>query len=108
MLVRGEGRQRDQYENHVLVEHDEEEVEELELPGVHLGTKNGPSVVLEAGVAAFAREIEGESRSPHQHDDAHQIQSGVREIRESREHPRVDHRHHGPQSIHPREICGDK
>ncbi len=45
---------RDEHEQGVLVQHDEEQVEQLELPRLHAAAQDRPAVVLHAGVAALA------------------------------------------------------
>ncbi len=93
---RGEG---DQHEEGVLVQDDEEEVEELELPSAHAATQDRPAVVLHTGVAALAREVEGQPRSPGRREQRHQHEApGVLPREEGRagEDPDVDDGHDRP------------
>ena len=61
MLVRGHGGQRDQDQEGILVKHDEEEIEQLKLPGTHRGSKDRPAVVLDTAVATLSGEVVRES-----------------------------------------------
>ena len=101
VFVRRVGGERDDHEDDVLVENDEEEVEQLELPRLHSRSQDGPSVILGAGVAAFAREIEGQSRTPDGYDRGHDVQSNVVKTRPAGEDPEVHRGHHRPKSVDP-------
>ncbi len=108
VLPRGESAQGDEHEERVLVEHDEEEVEERELPGLHPCPQDRPAVVLGAGVAAFAREVEGESGAPEGDQHCQDVQSDVAEASEPGKHPHVYDRDNRPESINPGVLVGDE
>ena len=64
MVVGGECGKRDEHEQEVLIENDEEDIKERELPTLHAGAQNRPTVILGARVSALASEVKGEARSP--------------------------------------------
>ena len=111
ILPGDEGGQGDQHEQRVLVQHDEEEVEDLELPRLHPTAQDRPAVVLHAGVAALAGEVEGQPRGPGGHQQCHQDESGgVAAVHDAGdgEDPDVDRRDDRPDAVDPRRVLRDR
>ncbi len=101
--------QGDEDEQCHLIADDEQQVEDLELPGPHACAKNRPAVVLHARVAALAREVEGQAGSPgsHEHRHQHDARRSVALCEGTGdEDPHVGHGHDRPGTVDPRGVAG--
>ena len=88
---------------------DEEEREELPLPGLHFRAEHGPSIIFAAfGVAAFAREVEGEACAPGCNERGHDVDAQVGEVGAIREEDGVGDGHDRPDAIDPGVLLGDR
>ena len=96
--VRGQG---DEHEHRVLEQGDEEQIQQRERPARHPAPQDRPAVVLGAGVAALAAEIEGQTHAPQGDQHGHEGQAGIREARGCREDPDVHDRQHRPEPVDP-------
>jgi hypothetical protein len=108
VLQGGPSGQRDQHQQRALVDHDEEQVEELELPSAHRLPQNAPAVVLHACVATFAGQVEGEPSSPHGCQHPHHVQPGIAEASSTREDPEIDRRRDRPDPVDLGGVMGDQ
>ena len=107
MVVGGQCRKCDEEQKHVLEDRHEEHVEDLELPRLHPGAHVRPPVVLHAGVAALAGEVEGEPCTPQRDHDRHDVQACIVQPRVAGEHPQVHGRDDRPDAINLRVVLGD-
>ena len=109
VLVRGQRRQRDQQQQHVLVPGDEEQVEQLELPPRHPAAQDRPPVVLAAPrVPALAGEVERQPGSPQRDQPEHEVEPGVGEAGRAGEDRQVRDRHDRPDPVGPRVLVGQQ
>ena len=78
-----------------MVDDDEEEVEDLELPRAHRRSQQWPAIVLDSRVPALSGEVEREPRPPQRHDHRHDVETRIGEAGRCDEDPHVEHWHDG-------------
>ena len=105
----GECREGDEEQQDVLVDDDEEDVEQRELPGLHALAQNLPAVVLPAGlVATLPGEVEGEACAPQRDEHGHDVEPNILQASPRREHPDVNDGDDRPYAIDPGGVFGGK